>query len=147
MRFVFFARMLLMKAATVVVAWLLSSSFGFAAPAPSQARAGRACDAHVASVRKLVRQVKSFGGPVAPVSQRALAGLSDLTTLLKRGGRVQLDDDDEAIQNDTPAARIDDDESRVPALHPLGILDKSGERAPCAGAYSPRAPRGPPAPL
>ena len=148
MRLVFHARVLVMKAAGLLVVWLLSSSFGFAAPAPATARAGRACDAaHVTTVRKLVRHVRSFGGPVAPVSKRALAGLSDLTTLLKRGALPQLDDDDEAIQNDAPAARIDDDESRVPLLLALGVVDKSGDRAPCAGADTPRAPRGPPAPL
>ena len=147
MRLVFFARVLLMKAVSVLVLWLLSLSVGFAAPAPDQPRAGRACDAYASTVRKLARHPKSFGGPVAPASKRVLAGLSDLSTLLKRGGGADIGEDDEAIQNDAPAARIDGDERQVPALHPLGVLHRSSERAPCAGAYSPRAPRGPPAPV
>ena len=145
MRLVFAARVLLMKAASVVVLWLLSVSIGVAAPAPDVPRAGHACDAYASTVRRLAHHPKSFGGPIAPVSKRVLAGLSDYTTLLKRNCAARIDDDDEAIQNDVPAARIDADERQVPIFQPLGLLHRSGDRALCAGAYSPRAPRGPPA--
>jgi hypothetical protein len=77
---------------------------------------------------------------------RLLAGLIDLTTVVKRGLRANLADDDEAIQNDVPAARIDVDQRPVPPLLPLGVLQGSFDRRLSTHAFSPRSPRGPPIP-
>lgn len=136
----------LMKAGSVVALWLLSASVGYAAPGPRRAVVGRACSPHTAPVRKLVRHPKSFGGPVAPPSKRAMAGLSDATARLQRGTRANLDDDDEAIQSDASAARIDADDRPVPALRPLGLLHGSVIPLPRPHTFSPRSPRGPPKP-
>jgi len=68
----------------------------------------------------------------------------DLTALLKRGLRANLPDDDEAIQNDAPAARLDIDGRSIPALLPLGVLQGFLDRRLSTHAFSPRSPRGPP---
>jgi hypothetical protein len=73
-----------------------------------------------------------------------MAGLMDLTALLKRGLRANLPDDDEAIQNDAPAARIDGDGRPIPALLPLGVLQGFFDRRLSTHSFSPRSPRGPP---
>jgi len=73
-----------------------------------------------------------------------VAGLTDLTALLKRGLRANLPDDDEAIQNDAPAARIEIEGRPIPALRPLGVLLGSFDRRLCTHPFSPRSPRGPP---
>jgi len=75
-----------------------------------------------------------------------MAGLSDATARLQRGTRANLDDDDEAIQSDASAARIDADDRPVPALRPLGLLHGSVIPLPRLHTFSPRSPRGPPKP-
>ena len=136
----------LLKVGSGVVLWLLSASVADAAPGPRRALVGRACSPHAAPVRKLVRQTKSFGGPVALPSKRAMAGLSDATARLRRSTRANLTDDDEAIQSGASAARIDADDRPVPALRPLGVLHGSIVPLPLLHAFSPRSPRGPPIP-
>jgi hypothetical protein len=136
---------LLIKVSSLAVLWLLFASVGYAAPAPRKSMAGRVCDPHTAALRtKLARHQKSFGGPVASPSKHVLAGLTDGTARLRRGSQTDLTDDDEAIQNDAPAARIDEDDQAVPVLQPVGILH--GPFAPLfrSRAFSPRSPRGPP---
>src|SRR5262245_62324037 len=112
----------LMKAGSTLVLWLLFASVGYAAPGPSHSVAGRACSPHATKLRKLLRHPKSFGGPTAQPSKRALAGLSDATARLHHGSRANPCEDDEAIQSDAAAARIDADDGDVPALRPLGVL-------------------------
>jgi hypothetical protein len=63
---------------------------------------------------------------------------------LSRGTAAQLDDDDQAIQNDAPAARMDVDEHVRPGLRALGVLASSFDRLPDSSAFTPRSPRGPP---
>lgn len=135
----------LIKAGSVFALWLLSASVAYASPGPRRAIVGRACSPHTPA-RHLVRHPKSFGGPVAPLSKRAMAGLSDATARLQRGTRANLDDDDEAIQSDASAARIDADDRPVPALRPLGLLHGSVIPLPRLHTFSPRSPRGPPKP-
>jgi len=136
----------LMKASSVLVVWLLFASVGYAAPAPERAVPGRVCAPDAVRLQKLLRHPKSFGGPVANPSKRTLLGLKDVTALLKRGSRTNhLGDDDEAIQNDAPAAHIDDDQA-APALRPLGLFHGSPVSFLCTGTFSPRSPRGPPNP-
>jgi len=120
----------LMKAGSVAALWLLSVSVSTAAPGPRRNIVGRACWPRSVPVQKLARQSKSFGGPVALPSKRALAGLSDVTARLKRGTRANVADDDEAIQSDASAARIESDDRALPALQALGILHGSFDRLP-----------------
>jgi hypothetical protein len=135
----------LVKAGSVLVVWLLSASVSYAAATPGRVGTGRACAATAAKLQKLLQNPKSFGGPVAP--KRTLLGLTDITALLTRGARAKnLASDDEAIQNDAPAARIDADDRPLPTLRPLGVLHASFARLPRTRAFSPRSPRGPPTP-
>src|SRR5262245_12005849 len=134
----------LMKAGSTLVLWLLFASVGYAAPGPSHSVAGRACSPHATKLRKLLRHPKSFGGPVAQPSKRALAGLSDVTARLRRGTRANLSEDDEAIQSDAAAARVDADDRVVPALRPLGLLHGPIVLLPPLPTSSPQSPRGPP---
>jgi hypothetical protein len=124
--------------------WLLSVPFADASPQAPRAAAGSVCDAQTLTLKKLRRQPKTFGGPLKRLVRRNIAPLSDLTSRMLRGTRAQLDDDDAAIQNDAPAASIDDDEQPVPALRPLGILLGTPDQHLCSGPCSPRSPRGPP---
>ena len=135
----------MLKAATgVLLLWLLSVPFADAAPQASRAAAGSVCDAQTLTLKKLRRQPRTFGGPLKRLVRRNIAPLSDLTSRMLRGTRIQLDDDDAAIQNDAPAASIDDDEQPVPALRPLGTLHGNPDQHLCSGPCSPRSPRGPP---
>ena len=63
-------------------------------------------------------------------------------SLSVRAGR--FDDDDAAIQNDTPAAHLDADERPVFGLRPLGVLAGPLDFHARSRAFSPRSPRGPP---
>jgi hypothetical protein len=132
----------LMKAGSFVVLLLLCSSVATAAPAHRRARA-RVCDAHRAKLAKL-RSERRPVGPVAPPSTRALAGLADPTLLLTRGGGTNFDTDVDAIQNDTPAARIDAGLRLAPAFEPVGVVARISDRLPKLHRFSPRSPRGPP---
>jgi len=146
MRFISSPPRMLMRASCVVLFWLLSVSLAQAAATQGLRSAGAPCDEHSTTLRKLIRHSKSFGGPLAKPAQRALFGLSDVTARLQRGARADMNDDDAAIQNDAPAANIDADRGAVPALQPLGVLVGSFDRHAPTRAFSPKSPRGPPAP-
>ena len=132
-----------MKASGLAVLWLLCASVATAAPAHHRGKA-RVCETHGARLKKLQPHPASVGGPVAPPSTRALAGLADPTLLLKRGTPTNVDDDVAAIQNDSPAARIDAGLRHAPAFAPIGVLARVEDRLPKLHRFSPRSPRGPP---
>jgi hypothetical protein len=145
MRAAIATRPALISASGVVAVLLLCASVAYATPAgPRRPGAQQACFEQTTRSHKMPRHPKSFGGPLARPSTRLMAGLIDLTTLVKRGLRANLADDDEAIQNDAPAARIDIDDRRVPALLPIGVLPGSFDRPLSTHTFSPRSPRGPP---
>jgi hypothetical protein len=131
-----------MRASCVVLLWLLSVSLAHAAsmqgPTPTK------CDEHSATLKKLIRHAKSFGGPLARPPQRALLGLSDITARLQRAARANTDDEHAAIQNDAPAANIDADVRATPTLRPLGLLVGPLDWQPRTRPFSPKSPRGPP---
>jgi hypothetical protein len=135
---------MLKQASCVALLWLMSASYAHAATAPGRHSAGSLCDATTTTVKKLLRHTKSFGGPLAHHPVRAMYGLTDLAARLRRGTHATLGDETAAIQNDAPAAHTDADDHLLPTLRPLGTLISSVERRPCTGAFSPRAPRGPP---
>src|SRR5262249_21736870 len=95
---------LLVSAGSIAVVCVLMASASYAAPPPRRAGAGWVCDPQPPVGRKLPRHVKSFGGPLASQSKHSLAGLIDPASRLRRCSQTKLDDDDEAIQNDSPAA-------------------------------------------
>jgi hypothetical protein len=136
-------RPVLMRASGVIALLLLCAPVAYAA-GPRHVSSRRACSEKATSVRQVPRHPKSLGGPLARVSTHTLAGLIDRTALIKRGLRTNLPDDDEAIQNDAPAARIEIDHRAVPALLPLGVLQGSFDGRLSTQTFSPRSPRGPP---
>ena len=139
------SRIVLMRASGAIAVSVLSATVAFSAPAaPRHATSHRACSQKPTYARKAPRHPKSLGGPLARRSTQNVAGLTDLTALLKRGLRANLPDDDEAIQNDAPAARIEIEGRPIPALRPLGVLQGSFDRRLCTHPFSPRSPRGPP---
>ncbi len=123
---------------------LLCASIVSAAPTPRHGAARSVCDPQTPTHRKLARHPRSFGGPLAVRSQSSRLALIDLTARLRRGMRANLASDDEAIQNDAPAARLEVDERATPPLRALGVLIGSAGGRPDTPAFSPRSPRGPP---
>jgi hypothetical protein len=75
---------------------------------------------------------------------RLLFGLSDPTARVQRATRTNFDGDDAAIQNDAPAARIDEEGRTIPSLCPLGLLARPVDGSLRSPPFCPRAPRGPP---
>jgi hypothetical protein len=127
----------------LVLLWLLASASAEAAPA-RRAASDRVCDVHT-TLRTLRRQLKAIGGPLRKMRRRAVAaGFIDTTARMGQARRATISDDDEAIQNDSPIARIPADACRVPGLLPLGVLPRSLEIRPSSRAFTPRPPRGPP---
>jgi hypothetical protein len=145
--FLFFMRPLsptlrvLMKAGSVLLLWLLSVSVSYAAHAPRRATR-RVCDPQKTTIHQLPRRPVTYGGPLAKPSPRVLAGLTDPMVRLVHGSRCATSDDDEAIQNDTPAAHLVVDP--ILELKPLGVFVETFEQRPRTRAFSPRSPRGPP---
>jgi hypothetical protein len=127
----------------VVLVSLLWASPVLAATSPERAAAGPACSAQSASLRKLARLARSYGGPL---KRRAALqfGLTDPTARLLRATRTPLDTDEAAIQNDAPAARIDEHGRPAPSLLLLGLLPRATASGPRSPFVSPRSPRGPP---
>jgi hypothetical protein len=134
---------MLMKAGSIVLLLLLHASLAEAAFPSPQGTSG-VCDPHAATGRRLVRHPKSFGGPVKRPSQRTLVVLTEPTARLMRATHAGLGNDDEAIQNDAPAARTDAGDRPDPSLRPLGLLTGAVQRLPRARTFSPKSPRGPP---
>jgi hypothetical protein len=71
-------------------------------------------------------------------------GLTDPTARLVRGTHTDFGGQQAAIQNDSPAARIDQHDSALPSLRPLELLVRAVDARPRSLACSPRRPRGPP---
>lgn len=132
----------LMTAGSLVLIWLVS-----VVPASAAAgRAGPVCDPQTTTLRKLARVPRSYGGPVKHAALPLLRfGLSDPTARMVRGSHITFDRDQAAIQNDAPAARIDEGGSALPSLRPLERIARAVDARPRSPACSPRAPRGPPA--
>ena len=139
------SRIVLMRASGAIALSLLCATAALSAPAaPRHSSGHRACSQKPTYAHKVPRHPKSLGGPLARRSTQTVARPTDLTALLKRGLRANLPDDDQAIQNDAPAARIEFDGRPIPALRPLGVLQGSCSRRLCTHPFSPRSPRGPP---
>src|SRR4051812_35251706 len=124
----------------VALLWLVSVSPASAAPASGHPSA---CQAHATTGRKPGRQPRSFGGPLkrrAPLQ----FGLTDPTARVRRATRTTFDSDEAAIQNDAPAAHLDEDGRPVLSLLFAGVLPHAADIRPRSPTFTPRAPRGPP---
>ena len=127
-------------AGSVVLLSLASVSLVEAAP---RRASGPSCDPQTPVARKLPRHPRSFGGPLKGPSNRAMAGLSDITVRMRRGTRAFLSDGVALIQNDSAPAGIDAGDCLVPSLRPLELINAL-DLQPRSRAFSPRSPRGPP---
>jgi len=127
------------------VLWLLSVTTGVAAQAhrPLHARAHiTKAQAHTLILKKLARQATSIGTSFARV-HKVRASLVTRRAHFERGTRSGHVDDDDAIQNDAPAAHFDVDPFLT--LRQLGVFVETFEQRPFTLHDSPRSPRGPPA--
>jgi hypothetical protein len=130
-----------------VLLWLLSltASVAVAAPRPIAPRRPHLAQGHarVMDVRKLARHAANFGTSLVRIHKvRA--------SLVTRHAHVQRDprrnghaDDDDAIQNDAPAANVAVE--LFLTLRQLGVFVEVLEQQPFTLHDSPRSPRGPPA--
>jgi hypothetical protein len=137
---------MLVKAGSVLLVWLLACPLAQAAAVrqrEGRATTGQLCDPHTTTL-KLRRHPKSFGGPIVASWRHAFVGLSDSTARLVKGMRAVLADDEQAIQNDSPAASVDADQQPDPALRSIGSLVGSSDGRARSRTFIPRPPRGPP---
>jgi hypothetical protein len=130
----------MLRAGSVVVLWLLSVSASAALPA-SRRTPAKFCDAQTTSVRKLIRQARAIGGPLAKRFRHGIRPPAQSKGLQRDAGSAPRDED-QAIQNDTSATEGAADLEFE--LQPIGSsLDTTA--APIrTHVLSPRAPRGPP---
>ena len=139
MRFVSSSVRTLTVACSIVLFWLLSVCVADAAPTRHR-NAGPICDPQATTLPKLPRHPKSFGGPLRTLSYRALLGLIDTASQMRRGTHADLDGDEAAIQNDAPAAHVDAEDCPIPELHSLGVLIGSLDLRLYSRTFSPRSP-------
>ena len=142
MRFLSLPVRTLRTVGSLLLLWLVA-----VAPASAAGRfaaAGPSCDPQTTTLRKLARLPKSFGGPLKHARALHLFGLTDPTARLLRGTHTNFDREQAVIQNDAPAARIDDDPRAAPSLRALERLARAVDPRPHGSPCSPRAPRGPP---
>jgi hypothetical protein len=136
----------LTKTSAVGMVWLLTASTADAAPGPWHVSPGAICEARpTVALKKLLRRAKSYGGPLASRPRLSRLGLRlDPTPQFHRAKRTNDADDDAAIQNDAPAARVAAQDGTLSALRPIGFLVGHVDSHPRTRAFSPRSPRGPP---
>ena len=135
-----------MKAGALIVVALFCASTAEAARGPRRARERLTRDPATTKLSHLPRVPKTYGGPVAKLSDRVLAGLVDPMTRMDRVVLSDDQDDDEAIQNDAPAAHTDADEHAIPVLTPIGLFIGALDTRLSTRDCSPKSPRGPPLP-
>jgi hypothetical protein len=140
MRFTWSPLRALTIAASIALLSLVSVAPADAAP---RRASGPICDAQMPALRKLPRHPRSFGGPLKRLSDRALAGLQDMSARVRRGTHGLPGDTAAAIQNDAPIAGFDAGDRLIPSLGPLEII-RPFDLRPRSRAFSPRSPRGPP---
>src|SRR5919197_1366729 len=133
-----------MKAGALVALALLCASTAEAARGPRRTRERLTCDPATTKINHLPRVAKTYGGPVAKLSDRVVAGLIDPTTRMERVVLTDDQDDDEAIQNDAPAAHTEADERAMPVLTPIGLFIGALDTRLSTRDGSPTSPRGPP---
>jgi hypothetical protein len=135
----------LMTAGSLLLLWLASVVPASAAPGGRPGAIGPVCELQTITLKKLTRLHRSFGGPLKQTPARQLAfGLTDPTARVRRGTHTSFHGQQAAIQNDAPAARIDESAGSLPTLRPLENLVRPVDARPRSPTCSPRPPRGPP---
>lgn len=125
------------KAGSIVLLWTLPASISVAMPA-----AAKPCAAKATTLEKLVRQVRSVRGPLAKKSRGFGIRRHPQVNWIQGKRGHGANDDEQAIQNDAPAADAVvelDIELRL-----LGEFVDPIEQHASTRTFSPRAPRGPP---
>jgi len=137
----------LTKTLCVTLLWLLTASNVDAAPSSRHAAAAALCDAHpTGALKKMLRRAKSYGGPLAAKRRLSRFGFRlHPTPHFERTRRSDNGDDDAAIQDDAPAARLAA-HGTLSSLRPIGFLVGHVDSHSRSVSFSPRSPRGPPFP-
>jgi len=134
-----------LKAIGVIVVWTMAATAS-AAQAPDYSHGSLPCDGQQATLKKVPRHSKSYGGPLASRVRNPRSGPRfDLSAHVRRAKRTNLGYEGAAIQNDAPAAGVDVADEALAALRALGFLIRPVDSHPRTRAFSPRSPRGPPA--
>jgi len=137
----------LTKTLGVSLLWLLTVSNADAAPRARQSSAAAICDAHpTGALKKLLHRAKSSGWPLGARRLSRFGFRIDATPHFERTRRSGNDDDAAAIQDDSPAARIDAHDGTLSSLRPIGFLVGQVDSHSRSVSFSPRSPRGPPLP-
>jgi hypothetical protein len=137
---------MMLKAAGVALLWLLTASVADAAPR-SRVDRTQVCNGQTATIRKVVRRLKTLGGPLARTRKARTWLLFDCTPRLHRPPRAHVGDHRDAIQLDAAVAYAARDGRTIPGLCPVGIVAGPAEPHVSTLAFSPRSPRGPPPPV
>jgi hypothetical protein len=125
--------------------WLLSASASAAAePLRASAVTSGNGRGHTLTLRTLVRQLKALGSPLARHGRRLRAARAARITHIRYASPTASHDDNDAIQNDAPAAQSAADPIAAPQAVAT-VVDALEQRPPFAPACFPRSPRGPPA--
>jgi len=134
----------LTRVCSLAAVCLLCANTVSAAPARHHRRAtAPVCDPQTTTLKRFASH-QTRGGPVAPPSTRALAGLVDPAAHVQHAKAAPVDDDVAAIQNDAPADDHDTGHAAAPVLHALGLLARRTDALPKLDAFSRWSPRGPP---
>ena len=134
---------LLSKAGSVALLCVLAASFTGADPAPQTSTSSSAGPAQTNALRRLVREARSLRGPLA---KKRLRGFGirrhPRPSGIQRNIPRLSHADDQAIQDDTPAAESKADPQI--ALQAVGTFTPGAESPSSVHVLSPRTPRGPP---
>ncbi len=120
-----------MKASALAVLWVLCASVATAAPAHHRGKPRVCSDAWGApeEAASLIR--RSVGGPVAPPSTRALAGLADPTLLMQRARSDTMSMTTSRRFRTIRRPRASTRGLRLaPAFAPIGVLARIADRLP-----------------
>jgi hypothetical protein len=132
---------LALRSCVVLTLWLASVSAGHAMPA-AQRSSAKFCDAQTTSIRKLVRQARAVGGPLARRLRHGGIRLNSHSTGIGIGSRGWTREDEQAIQNDAPAPPLTVDHEIE--LRSTGVFTDSVPSLLTSRTLSPQSPRGPP---
>ena len=130
------------RASSLVTVCLLWASAASAAPGPYAPKSNSKTVCDPVASRRLPRHPRSFGGPLRQPKQ--LLTFDELTAHVARTPQGDLGNQNQAIQNDAPAARMDAGDRPLPTLCIVGLLVGSIDPHPRTHACSPKSPRGPP---
>jgi len=124
--------------------WLLSVTTVAAATGPGAPRARPNLtheEARAVIAKSLERRTANVGRPFVKV-RKIGASLLTRRAYFQRAGHLSHVDDDDAIQNDAPAANVD--VNPFLALRQVGLSIEAPDQQTFGRYHAPRSPRGPP---